>query len=602
MRATLLCIAAIIFTSLSGFAEENAVYTDLSPRIVKEGQWATVTFYLQTATTSLTVDEPPVPEGVRKTAGPNIRPFYGAEETVPFSRGVLVRYVFKLSRAGRTVLEPFRFVLPDGETVRSDSIILRSGIEDSSGALRVPFDTSVTVTNTTPFEGEPVAVRIAASNVEELKPFSLQPALSVPQCVVEEIPEAGTIEANDVGVTTFYTVPVASYLITPLTAGEIIIPGVSVTEGTISVPTSARTITVQERPEQIAESGAIGTYQFEVRVEAGGAALILHTRLSGQGNLNFLTLPEPETRGFVVTDKKENRNIQAGTGGYSGTVEQTYVLSPRGTEESPFIDGGPFIRVPRFYWLDGKSRKIVHTEEHLFYKEDLPEIAGISNTRTSSTASSTEQSGDEGNGEDTQAVPRLMMRVLENTDSLSPHTASSLRRARAAYVSSNFGRSVFELRKALLENPARPGIRDVLVSLEKELKLHHQITLPLPINPLFVFIVTVVLFAAAGIGMLVFALTKKTPILGPIVLFLVLAAAGSALSSMLYVRQSREWGVARSSMEVRKIPRSTGSIWFTLPEGTAFHIVSKTETFYLIRTGNSMEGWASETDLFIDRR
>lgn len=597
MRPKLLCIATIIFVSLSAFGQQEMVYTELSPRVVKEGQWITVLFYLQTDSTALTVDEPLLPERVRKTAGPNIRPFYGAQEPVPFSRGVLVRFVFQLSRAGRTVLRPFRFTLPDGTTVQSDHIILRSGIPDGTDTLRVPFDPSVTVSNTAPFTGEPVAVRIVAGNVEELTTFSVQPALSVPQSIVEEIPEAGTIEAHDYGGTTLYTVPVAAYLITPLTAGEIKIPAISITDGSISVSTSARTITVQQRPEQIAGSGAIGVFEWDVWVEAVGANLILHTRLSGEGNLNFLTLPEPETRGLVVVDQEVSRNIRAELGGYSGTVEQSYFLSRK--EE----DSDLFIRVPRFYWLDKESRTIVNTKEHLFYKENLPKIAGTSDGRTASAQSPpTQQSAEKGPKQDLQSVSQLVMHALDNSSSLSPDSVSSLHRAHSAYRNAYFGRTVFELRKALLANPAHAGIRRALERMEKELELHNQIALPLPISPIFVFIVTAVLLAAAGIGILMYVLTKQTFVLGPVVLFLVLVITGGAFSSVLYVRQNRGWGVVRSSAEVKKIPRSTGSTWFTLPEGTAFHVVSRTEKFYLIRTGTNMEGWLSENDIFIDRK
>lgn len=113
------------------------------------------------------------------------------------------------------------------------------------------------------------------------------------------------------------------------------------------------------RPDSF--SGAVGQFDFDLELNpeevAADGSVSLKMRLSGTGNLNMLSLPEPIfPKEFEVFDPEEREQVRNGGFGQKGSRSKEYLLIPR-------YRGTYKIAPIRFSYFDPKKETFVEVEK-----------------------------------------------------------------------------------------------------------------------------------------------------------------------------------------------------------------------------------------------
>ena len=142
----------------------------------------------------------------------------------------------------------------------------------------------------------------------------------------------GDVSVREIGGVTIYDIPVAAFLFTPATPGEVRIPQASVRTADTVATAGARVLDVTPLPDVAGASNAVGTFEVRSQVDqtevnrVGDATVDLEIEIVGTGNLPVVAFPDIDAPAFEQIDQIERVSSgldEIGLDGYSGVRRRT---------------------------------------------------------------------------------------------------------------------------------------------------------------------------------------------------------------------------------------------------------------------------------------
>lgn len=318
---------------------------------------------------------PELPSGIRRTENPTV-----------VSRGrdtIEVRIPFIAATAGRYIVEGVGIVTDDGLREVEPVLLIvatgRDGPVPLQGTWRVPDETIV--------QSQSVPIILSVVGAEDYI-YPEEISYRAPDTgLFEEVRGIGEVTTRSVNIYTLYDIPVAGFLFTPATAGEVTVPAAEIVVGDQTVLVQPKTVTVAPLPEGVARSNAVGSFEIEASIDQEqvevGETVTLTLSVVGTGNLPVLDYPEVEVDGFNVVDRNERVTMDA-TGitqrGYRGRREQTIRLEANETARVGRIDVADFVyldpQIDEVVRVAGRrfETTIIALEENVQAGTELPDI------------------------------------------------------------------------------------------------------------------------------------------------------------------------------------------------------------------------------------
>lgn len=351
----LLCTLLLLLSAIGVSAEDLTLTAAPNPAAVYQKVGLTVIVPSANPET-VSASFPSGLAAIHVVSGPYVQPF-----TANDSAGkptVKVSFVIEGNEAGRIVV-PSLQISADNTDYSTRPIVLSFGVPNG-GKLVVPLRPVWTIPNRaareTYYVGEAIPVVLELRNETENRTID-SVRITNPPPGLEQAKELASISRREVGTTTLLQIPVASFILTPTSAGTVSLPSATVQAGGASGVSAPRALQVRPVPDAVSESGAVGSFSFRSwttkRPVADGEEISLHLRIEGSGNLKHLVLPVPSSTGMIEIGKNQTKHISASVSGYTGFREIVYQYLLQ--SNSPGAAGAGMVTVPRFSWLDPKG-------------------------------------------------------------------------------------------------------------------------------------------------------------------------------------------------------------------------------------------------------
>lgn len=636
-----------------GEAEEPFISLELSPNPVGRGDRFTLTMIMpEEETESIEIDEPELPDAFSVIGGPYIRPLYEIDKEGNRIKQSRVRYVLVSRESGRFEIGSYRFSSSSGEYL-SEPVLMEIGLyRDRS--LIVPPDISWNIEEEEVYVGQNVVWILEAEGLKDIRIFEDVTVTPPDEGFFEPVDGVGTIVRYRLGGATLYREPVAEYLYTPSVPATVSVPRGLVGFDGLRIQSNSPDIEVRSLPEEVEEYGAVGRFEVVTELDKNsirvGESLEYRVSIRGTGNLNYLSLPEPEMEGWTIISEEEEESFEAGEDGYSGYRRKIYTISPdeRGVKQirvsafralDPLSDtiyrlGGDVSRVevmgarsegasaggdedsfpfsPMEVKRSEKDAAAPLYTDYLQYLWLLPGplvflfflvlrrrkwggvLAALLLLSFSSAALQDNSAyAEEGMraykaGEWDRAYSSFRLLLEENE--YCPEAAYNL--ALTAYRMGRVGETVFFARSAIDGQPAEQEYRRFLSYIEQEHDLPQHGLFPWPIHPDFILVMLVLaLNFAAFIGVIYLFTGKNGFFILAMLLFVFSIALASALGYSSHSRARRVAVAVASDVEVKTIPKNDSSNVFLLREGESAEILGESEPFLFIKTVLGRRGW-----------
>jgi len=342
LAAVLFCVPAL---QLRG---DVPVFTEeLSPNPVgKDGRFTYTIIVDRESPEEVDFEIPELPEGIFLYRGPSISPVWVQLENGTYIRKVRITTTFRAAKEGKTVFGGFTLRVEEDET-RTGYHLVRVGFWRNR-SLAVPYEPEWVIPGTPIYTGQAVPVVLTVRNMEEVILFDHVSVDQPAGAMFERVSGIGAIESRTIGDITLYDIPASSFILTPSRPGEVILPEARVEAGEASGQSNAKRIEVLPLPEEVQSTGAVGTFSYSAEPVGAnaveGSELSLTLRVSGQGNLNFLEIPDPSVQGLTLVSRNDEGDFSASEDGYRGQRKVTYLYLP----ETP---GHAVIRTADFRFL-----------------------------------------------------------------------------------------------------------------------------------------------------------------------------------------------------------------------------------------------------------
>ena len=379
-RLVVFIIASLLTLPLFSQSDESLsedvtpITVEISPEKIIVGQRFDLTIFADfPAYRSVSIKEPPLPVGIILAGGP-----YKSAQTINvgdilnprYIKKTRVFYKFKVSHPGFFTIDSF--TLSDGETQLITEPVMFPALAFDERELKYPVFARWNKIPDRIFLGETIPLILEMENLEEL---SFPERISMPPPsggVFERVNSLGDISVTSIGDDEVYVAPIDSWMYTPTSTGIVKIPSADVSFSNIKRSTGPFSIEVVDLPPQVGLSGAIGNFEITTDMDnvplQKGSTLTLRIKVEGEGNLNFLRMPQPEFTGLTVIEKKESHNISPSLSGYNGYREDIYRVLI-GEEEKISV------RFEPWNWYD-KESLTVQTEtftDYIFHNETAQE-------------------------------------------------------------------------------------------------------------------------------------------------------------------------------------------------------------------------------------
>ena len=644
----LLCLAA-------GVSAEVVV----EPEVAAVGEVVTIQFVVPSRAEGLRIVEPVYPPIIEARGGPLVRSAIREDQdgrTRPVAEVVLE---FDAVAPGRRIVGPFYAESSSGR-IELGSTLVQVGTERDPST--VPFGARWQVATPTPYVGQTIPLVLLMTNlVEPVYPDSITvPALSQgDDRLITEVDGLGRVGTRDVGAVTLYSIPVASYLLTPTEAGPLEIGEAVIAHDGIESTAEPIAVQVRPLPDPVAPFFAVGRFELShdgvpESVEVG-REFVVRVEVAGEGNLQFLRVPLPLVEGAELMDTSEELVAVPSDGGYVGrkTLIHT-ILADR--------EGEIRVEQPRFRWFDpatgetegeaftlytqaaGAGENVVvrsgfadvspiPSEE--FADLDRPRLftdwysylvfvpgplflllcllirrrhAGffvlsvfVSLTAACGVADSEHRSRNDAALEAFESGD--FQGAYERYSSLAREMLGSAAvRYNAAVAAERLGRvpaAIHFVREAIRLNPGSARTRGLLRRLESAAGLTGRLEPPHTIDPDLVFVLLAV--AWNGLFVLVAVRTRRrrgVRIIVSLMVAVVVAGLAGLFAAVLAEQADQPAVVSDRGAVVTRIPEADAERWVVLPEGTAVRPGATAGEFVLVTTGYGVEGWIRGGDLF----
>ncbi|MFP4205773.1 MAG: hypothetical protein ACLFRR_06755 [Spirochaetaceae bacterium] len=321
----------------------------------------------------LSIKEPLYPESIDRMAGPSIVEI-GASG--PQSRRVEITIPFRATDPGRMVIEPIRLEDDRGNTWQTERHLVEVTVSESEDTI--PFDVAWNTPVDRIYEGQTIPLYL---EIERATSFAFPDRIDVDppeDAVFEEVQGLGSVASEVVSGVEILRYPIATFLLTPQTDGEVVIPPAEVGASARAGRAEALTLDVRPLPEEVRETLAVGSYRFSVELSehrlTEGEAAVLTLRAEGTGNLDFFRFPEVDAGEIRVGTAGEHGEVAPVPRGLVGSREQRLRIAP----EEP---GEHQVTVEPFTWLDPETGEIGSDGPHRFTLEVRPAEASVAEAR-----------------------------------------------------------------------------------------------------------------------------------------------------------------------------------------------------------------------------
>jgi len=240
---------------------------------------------------------------------------------------VHLRYLAK--QAGWVVLPGARFQFAD-IALQADPYPVGIGL--AAKPDQVPADLGWKVPAGPVYVGQSVPVTLEMRMARTLVVPKSFVTPTMTGALMEEIGAIGSSTSSTIADQLFYKVPIASYMVTPTSAGSLSLPSVPLVFDGFSVSPAPATMLVVSTTEGLG-TGAIGSlYLFlvsDTREPLQGQPFTIAIRIEGSGNLKYLKMPVLPLDQVSVLKTEEKTRIVPFEGGFRGTRELLVQVMPK---------------------------------------------------------------------------------------------------------------------------------------------------------------------------------------------------------------------------------------------------------------------------------
>ena len=616
---------------------------DISPDPVGKGDVFTMTIIVDHEN-SAEVDFPlkEKPEDLQLWRGPYVRSFIYTDKDGNSSRKVRITTTFKALKSGRMII-PGLSVIVDSKRLETNPYLLRVGLYKNR-KLYMPIEVEWQAGFEEIYTGEAVPLFLTVLNQEKVILFD-STKVAVPRAgFFEEAGGIGEISSISEGDIILYDIPAATYIYTSAASGEVKIPSAGVDYEGITGWTNNLFLSIKHPPSEL-QSGAVGRFMFESSIDKStaetGSDIILSCTVEGDGNLNYLKMPEPSIEGGILVSSDEKNMYAPSLYGFSGskTIDWIFNAENPGTIE---------IIVPGFDYLDKTRGEIVSFSEKTF-KVVVSSAANSEPTTASKetfpfqkiASSEMESSGWENNYKyyfryiwmlpalvfflivkimkgkrpvlagvltiiilvSIISVGRFVLNLGENVSEDRAGSATLYNTAVDNYNNGELTASLHNLRTAVYLDPVNTKYRNALDWIESHNGYVNSISPSIILHPdIFYFIII------AAFNLFFISASVKIYKPGGVVSVLIILFGFICIFSafmIIYTDNSRKnlTGVVCSdSSSLKKIPRETAEDWLPMKQGTAVRLLDKSEQFLLVETGLGVKGWIGNKCIIPDRK
>ncbi len=612
----------------------------------------------------VSIMDPQWPVGIQKVSGP-----YTAQRTIEREDGTFgtvlqVIYTLRSQNSGIFRIPPIT-VLPRGGSseysgdlrpLSTDELFIPV-LQNDEKHLNYPLQLTWESLPEEIYAGQSVPLVLIMNNLEEIDlPESVQ--LSSPGgAILEDAEGLGDIGFSGLKDTTLFNVPMNSWILTPSREGAVTLPSAVVSISGVTRRTERQTIAVQALPERVRSSGAVGRFSVNYTLSDStvtpGSSLSLSIRIEGEGNLNFLNMPEPVIPEGLSYSVKETPGFFPSREGYQGVREAVYTFRPESLEHYEIV-------IPSYSVLDPRSGRVDTIEEaRLVFDVSGDIIAGEESGRDRFSLMALSDSR-AARGWTLYREPLLYLALLPgvfffilmavfkrfkpalvpaiflsilflSASAVQKEPETWVRDAQVLFDQSSYadalalydshrsdweGNGTFLYNAGILEflsGRRAPGMADMrraqnllpmnsrihrtLEVMEELMGLKNQHNQFILIHPDFLFLLLILVFNSAMLA-LGYSVIQNKPL--PVILFLVFTlltiAAGGELVRTAWLLD-RPLAVINQDCVVKKVPEEIGSDWLNLEEGTTVSFVKQEGDYSLVMTAFGLEGWTRYDNL-----
>ena len=652
----------LLLPSVFTYSQNSLLTLSLEPKRVVKNEYLYITIIVDHPDPDeVSLTPPRFPSSLQLYWGPTIRPKTISSEGET-RRVTEITYKFRTLSSGWFQIDSFRISL--GKERKYETATLPSafgvGIK-KNGALIIPAEAEWVVKKREIFQGEAIPVTLRLKDQESIGMITSIQTKPPDEGLFENIKPLGEITKRPIGDMQLYSVPVASFMYTPTSAGRVILPEAFVEDEQITVKAESLSLQVLPLPEGTGISGAIGDFHVKAWLEKDnlnvGEDIVLHVRLEGEGNLNYCKLPEPVFQKGVVTKEESFHEYVPGDSGYKGYQENIYTYTSLDSTSREII-------IPRFSWFDPKLGRVqtqknravpltLHSDdsEGLIREAGSSPLLGIKRSEEIKITKAGELYDSvksyalfipgiavfflcvffkkirflfvallflflaAGKFEDSPAAGESLNLGIEAFDAESyehaceyfeefllyyPENSGVLYNLGVAnYELENFGEALYFLRKANFFNPRDKMIIHGIGSLEEKLQLTDQSVPLFNYHPRLFFILLILLGNSALVFAGVYFLFRKS--IFAISMILLLSFSMGALGMLVFsaIERTHVIGVAAEETSIKKIPGAKASDWFFVKEGASLRLFYTNEGYHFIQTETGLKGWVEEDSLLL---
>lgn len=642
--------------------QTEPIAVEIVPNPVGVNDRFTVSFILPTPSAAdVAIPSWEFPEGVRLYAGPYIR---GIVDTRPDGRViplVSVSYILRSSESGIRLFPPIPYTI-NGRQGETREELLRVGTYRDS-ILSLPLELEWRLPEGPFYEGQTIPARLVIEKLEEpllIDRISVEPPEGG---FFEEAPDLQFRESVALGPFTLYRQGATGYLFTPTGTGRYFLNRAEITAGDRRGSSGAIALDILPLPEEVRETGAVGSFRLELRVESEqvrtGEEFQVTLRLEGEGNLNYLSMPDPLFENAELLREDEQLFYQAAESGYTGYRIKRYILEARET-------GQLEIEAPGFPYLDpqsGEVRRIRPSREGigvlpgteadpgplfvaselLYTRAEIEEAEGTPLTsiwplyllflpgplllgglrigRRLSKGSPVlllilpislfllGAGGGEPMGEELARAEEQFL-AGDNAAASGLYRELLIDHGQNGRLLFNYSLSLGEEGRqaeavaAVLGAHRRLGPRERILRYWEELNVRggyqSQFSLPRFYFPELSFLLLLITYNLLFVSLVIWTFRRHSLLLfSTLVLLTVSGALGGLFLHGQLMRQER-YAVIREDLRTRRIPRENAEEWVSIPAGLAVRVTQQSGPFLLVETAYGAEGWIRNEELLWD--
>lgn len=366
-------VVALFFTAVFLQAQNgNEVQVEVSPNPVGRGDRFSVTLQVPVEDSSMVeVEEPGFDDAIILLRGPYVRPVNTTGPTGERLTHTEITYIYRSDDTGRYEVGPYRITGVE-RVYTTEPQLLEVGVYRNQ-QLIIPLELEWNVSDETAYVGQNVVSVLNALEQPEISMFEGISVGSPSEGFFQTAEGLGSINRTRRGGKTLYEIPVAGYIFTPSSPGNIALPQARLNYTHGQAVSGRPVIQVIPLPEFVKESGAVGDFSLSAEIEKRevrqGDRVSLTVIVEGTGNLNYLQFPDVQLDGFTQLQVEESSDYTPTQNGYRGSRTYTYSLAA----EDP---GQRKITVPPLNAVQPSSGSVYSTRSFTFSVEIIPESKG----------------------------------------------------------------------------------------------------------------------------------------------------------------------------------------------------------------------------------